>query len=70
MKEKAKLAASLAALVLLLLFIAVNLDRVVVHFMIARVEAPLFLVIIISAFLGATVAYAVRMLTARSKKKE
>lgn len=70
MKEKIKLGASLAALAVLLVFIAVNLDRVVVDFLIVRVEAPLFLVIIVSAVLGATVAYAVRVLMPRSKKKE
>jgi uncharacterized integral membrane protein len=69
-KEKLKIGAAIAALAVLLLFIVFNLDKVIVNFLIARVEAPLFLVIIISAVLGAVGAFAVRVLMPRPKKKE
>jgi len=68
MKDKLRLALLIGCGVLLLLFIILNRDSIDVSFVFWTMRAPIFVVIILSAVLGATLAYAIRVF--RSSKKE
>ncbi|HLG42587.1 MAG TPA: lipopolysaccharide assembly protein LapA domain-containing protein [Planctomycetota bacterium] len=69
MKDKLKLGAAIACGALLLLFAILNRDYVSVSFIFATVTAPLWIVILLAAILGATISFAVRVLRLSKKEK-
>lgn len=66
--REARLVATGVALTLLLWFAFVNLQRVPIHFWLVSASAPLIVVIVVSAFLGA-VASALWTWSARRRKR-
>ncbi|MCW2621795.1 MAG: hypothetical protein JWL64_1397 [Frankiales bacterium] len=67
-KDTARLVAGIVLLVLLVLFAVANSDKTTIDFLVADVDIPLILVLLVTAVVGAAVWELFRFLFRRSRR--